>query len=254
VKCDRAPNAPNGTSFRRPCHRQTPIHRNLRTLPAARPPRRAFALGSVSLVEQIQPAACDKMLNGPTLRKRYSRNIVVAIDTKKMRGRKMLRAAFIAFGLFLLPTSVQADIYYQQKWFDYPEYGTPPRITNDCAKKACTNVPVTHGWHIRMENRCTCINPIVKTDLLRRDVVVTVSGPSSPNEAVRRAAVGYAAGCVATAAASSTVGPQVVVSPGGFFAAFKACIAAVSVSGIVGGILNQFQISINADSTHWAPI
>lgn len=158
--------------------------------------------------------------------------------------------------LFVFSQAAQADNYYYKKWFDIPDIGTTPRVTVGCAHKICTKIPVSHGMTRlpTMEQQCLCTNPTVKTDLLRRDVYVVVSGPHTADQAVRNALEGYAAGCVAGAIASSTAGPQVIASPAGFFAAFKACIIAISVSGIAGSIMNQFDIHFNTSQTHWSPL
>ena len=153
-----------------------------------------------------------------------------------------------------MPFPAFASDYYNQKWFDYPDLGTAPRITVGCAHEACTKIPETHGFRIEWHQHCVCTNPTQRTDLLRRDVRVIVSGPDTADQSVRNALVGYAGGCVAAAIAASTAGPQVVASPAGFFASFKACIAAISVSGIVGSILNQFDIRFDTSGSHWSPL
>jgi hypothetical protein len=163
-----------------------------------------------------------------------------------------MRALLIS-AILLISLPAQAEEYYNQRWFDIPDLA-PPRITTGCAHEACTDIPEVHGFTIRMKRQCVCTNPTVKTELLRRDVRVVVSGPNTADQAVRNALVGYAAGCVATASVASTAGPQIVVSPAGFYASFKACITALSVSGVVGGILNQFDIHLNTSDTHWAPL
>jgi hypothetical protein len=156
--------------------------------------------------------------------------------------------------LTLLSTPLHAEEYYNQKWFDFPDLGTAPRVTTGCAHQACTGVPEVHGFHVRMVQHCVCTNPTVRTDLLRRDVRVVVSGPNTADQAIRNALVGYAAGCVATATAASVAGPQIVASPAGFYASFKACLVAISASGAAGGILNQFDIHLNSSDTHWSPL
>jgi hypothetical protein len=169
------------------------------------------------------------------------------------KGGEQMRALWtLAFIFVSLPSS--AAEYYNQKWFDYPDLGTAPRVTTGCAHQACTNMPEFHGFRVEMHQHCVCTNPTARTDLLRRDVRVVVAGPDTADQAVRNALAGYAAGCVAAAVAASTAGPQVVASPAGFFASFKACIAAISVSGIAGSIMNQFDIRFNTSGTHWSPL
>ncbi len=160
----------------------------------------------------------------------------------------------VCAGLIKTTYPSHAENYYNQNWFDYPDIGTLPRITMGCAHQACTNIPETHGFSIRWVLHCGCTNPTQRTDLLRRDVRVVVSGPDTADQAVRNTLEGYAAACVGTAIAASTAGPQVVASPGGFFAAFKGCVTAISVSGVVGGILNQFDIHFDTSGTHWSPL
>lgn len=153
----------------------------------------------------------------------------------------------------LFPWSAQAEKYYDQKWFDIPD-AAAPRTTTTCAREACADVPVVDRWTVRIERRCACVNPIVSVELLRRDVRVVVSGPDTAEAAVKNAVVGYVGGCIATATAAATAGPQVVVSPAGFYASFKACIAALSLSGAIGSVLNQLDIQLNTLDTHWAPV
>jgi hypothetical protein len=148
-----------------------------------------------------------------------------------------------------------AKDYYNRKWFDYPDPLTAPRVTQTgCGKQACTKIPEFRGIKVTFKMQCACINPLFRTDLLRHDVVVVVSGPDTADKAVENALVGYAAGCVVTAIAASTAGPQVVASPAGFFAAFKGCVAALSVSGVAGSILNQFDIRFDTSQSHWSPL
>jgi hypothetical protein len=148
-----------------------------------------------------------------------------------------------------------ATDYYNQKWFDYPDPFTVPKVEQTgCGKQACTKIPEFHGIKVTFKEQCACINPLMKTELLRHDVNVTVTGPESADDAVKKAVEGYVAGCVATAIAASTAGPQVIASPAGFFGAFQACISAISAAGVAGGILNQVNIHLDTNSTHWAPL
>jgi hypothetical protein len=161
---------------------------------------------------------------------------------------------FLGTTLVCISLPLQAAEYYNQRWFDYPDIGTAPRVTVGCAKEACTDIPEFHGLRIEMHTHCACIAPTQKTELLRRDVRVVVSGPDTTDQAVRNALEGFAAGCVAAAIGASVAGPQVVASPAGFFAAFKGCIAAISATGVVGGILKEFDIHLNTSDTHWSPL
>jgi hypothetical protein len=155
---------------------------------------------------------------------------------------KMLVTAATAVAATLLVTSpVLAHDYYNAKWFDYPD-GPSRLIPGGCAK-----------W-IKVFGTDQCIQPnLPRVELERRDVKVIVRGPDSADQAVENALAGYAFACVATALAASTAGPQIVAAPGGFFAAFKGCIAALSVEGTAGAILRQFDISIDNSGTHWSP-
>ncbi len=157
--------------------------------------------------------------------------------------------------LTVVSFSARADDYYNQKWFDYPDPLTVPRVTQTgCGKQACTDIPEFHGFHVEMVSHCVCINPLMKTELLRRDVRVMVTGPKANDDTVKKAIEGYVAGCVTTAIAASTAGPQVVASPAGFYGAFHACLTTISAAGIAGGILNQINIHIDNNDTHWAPL
>ena len=78
----------------------------------------------------------------------------------------------VLFVLVGLP--VHAAEYYNQKWFDYPDIGTAPRLTTGCAHEACTDVPEVYGFppQVRMNRQCICTNSTVRTEVLRRDVRV----------------------------------------------------------------------------------
>jgi hypothetical protein len=165
-----------------------------------------------------------------------------------------MRSLLVAIVVVLITLPAQAANYYDQKWFDYPDPATLPRTTSECAKQACTDIPEFSGLNVTMVTHCVCVNPIVKVELLRRDVRVIVSGPDTSDDAVKKAVVGYATGCVVGAIGGSTAGPQIVASPGEFFALFKACITAISATGMAGSIINQFNIHLNTTQTHWSPL
>jgi hypothetical protein len=170
-------------------------------------------------------------------------------------GATMRCATLVLLLLAILSWPVQAKEYYNKKWFDVPDLGTAPKITQTgCGKQACTKLPEVHGIKVSFKMKCACINPLMKTELLRKDVRVVVNGPDTADKAVEDAVVGYVAGCVVAATAASTAGPQIIASPAGFFAAFKACIATLSVSGVAGGILNQVDIHFDTSQTHWSPL
>lgn len=166
-----------------------------------------------------------------------------------------LRAGFFALLVVFASLPAQAADYYNQKWFDFPDVGTLPKLTAaGCGKNACTKVPEFRGIQVTFRMQCKCINPLFKTELLRRDVRIIVSGPDTANQAVQKALVGYATGCVVTAIAASTAGPQVVASPGGFFAAFEGCISGLSAAGVAGGLINQLHVRLDTSQTHWSPL
>lgn len=178
---------------------------------------------------------------------------------RKHTSRIVLALAVIgsaAATMTLISKPARAEDYYNQKWFDYPDPFTAPKLTQvGCGKQACTKIPEWHGiGHVEMKEHCACINPEMKAELLRHDVYVIVSGPQTADDAVKKALEGYAAGCAATAIAAATAGPQVVAAPAGFFGAFQACIAGLSVAGVAGGILNQFNIHFDTHNTHWSPL
>jgi len=156
---------------------------------------------------------------------------------------KPVRTATAIVTICLIVASpVAAEDYYNAKWFDYPD-GATRTVDGGC------------GQWISVFGADQCIAPNAPTvEMERRDVVVKVSGPNSPDEAVRQALIGYAVGCVATAVAGSTAGPQVVAAPAGFFGIFQGCITALSVGGVAGGIIDQLQISVDDSSTHWSPL
>lgn len=145
-------------------------------------------------------------------------------------------------GTLLVTSPVLAHDYYNAKWFDYPD-GPSKVVDGGCAR-----------W-VKIFGVDQCVQPNAPhVELERRDVKVIVRGPDTADQAIANALAGYAFGCVAAATAASTAGPQIVAAPAGFVAAFKGCIAALSVEGTAGAILRQFDISIDNSGTHWSPV
>jgi hypothetical protein len=96
----------------------------------------------------------------------------------------------LAATLVRISFPLQAAEYYNQRWFDYPDIGTAPRVTIGCAHEACTDIPEFHGFKVEMHSHCVCTNPTQKTELLRKDVRVVVSGPDTSDQAVKECARG----------------------------------------------------------------
>jgi hypothetical protein len=164
-----------------------------------------------------------------------------------MKRLQMRALSMVVIISALVCGTAHAETYYDEKWFDFPDLSTAPQVT--CPDDDDDD---DDGVELCLGDNCLCSNP--ETQVLRRDVRVVVTGPDAPDDALRNALLGYAAGCVAGAIAASTAGPQVIASPAGFYASFKACIFSISASGIAGGILNQFDIHLDTSDTHWAPL
>lgn len=161
-------------------------------------------------------------------------------------------------------TSAPAGDYHREKWFDYPDPTTPPRITMRCVKEASTDVPCpTSGKPLRMCTKRGCIGHAYDTELLRVAPTFVVSGPESGEESVKKAVQGVVAVCAATAIASAKGAAAVTPSPeptarvGAALASgityFKACIAAADTTAVAAGILNQIEFRIDTP-THWAKL
>ncbi len=154
--------------------------------------------------------------------------------------------------------AAHADEYYRNKWFDYPDPLTKPKLET---RTGCAH------WVKPWRGSKICTNPThfqVQVALLRKDVVFVVSGPASLDQAIHRAVEGYAAGCAATAIAAAEGAAAAVPSPepsariaaasGVLVTSFSGCISAISGAGIAGGIIAQSHIGIDASGSHWSPL
>jgi hypothetical protein len=172
----------------------------------------------------------------------------------------MRSVLYIAITFGLLGTSGAADAadYYRQKWFDYPDPFTAPKIE--------THTGCAH-WIKPWGGAKICTNPThvqVQVGLLRKDVVFVVSGPDAPDQGVRNAVEGYAAGCAAQAitvalgAAAATPSPEpgarIAAGSAALVGSFSACVSAISAAGIVGGIVSQLHVNIDTSGSHWSPV
>jgi len=176
----------------------------------------------------------------------------------------MFKAAFSAMvGLCLLASGAHAGVYYQQKWFDYPDPATAPRFANGCAHYATFPSFKCSGAHCGHTTAKVCTNPThVQVALLRKDVVFVVHGPDTADQAVKNAVEGLAAGC-----ATSAITHAVAVGAGDpeptskipaavtvLVADFHACIISISAAGAVGAIVKELEIGIDTSQSHWSPV
>lgn len=163
-----------------------------------------------------------------------------------------------------MPTMASAADYYNHKWFDFPDGATVPKVESRCAHWASGSAFKCSGFKCHHTTWKVCTNPThVIVALLRRDVVFVVSGPASPTEAVKKAVVGYAAGCAAVAitaaeaagaGTSETLVGELPAAAAALPTAFQACIVGVSVPGIAAGIVHQLNISIDTSGSHWSRV
>ena len=175
-----------------------------------------------------------------------------------------MRALVFAFAVFLslAATSANAGEYWRHKWFDFPDPGTLPRSITECVDWAVFHAPcpTTTDWGRMCEKR-ECKGHATRVEMLRIGVVFIASGPDSPDEAVHRAVTGYVAGCGAAAIGAANMaagtasagGPAASAGAGATAAVgtFKTCLLSISVSGIIGGVLNQISLRVE-NPTHWA--
>lgn len=168
------------------------------------------------------------------------------------------------FFLVMATFSARAEDYFREKWFDYPDPTTAPRTTISCAKEGSVTVscPTTRK-PLRTCRKTGCIGPTTKIDLLRVSPTFVVSGPSSGEEAVKRAVQAIAVGCATNAiitakgAAAITPSPEPAARVGAGLASgvgyFKACIAGAKVAAVASGIVDQLEFKIESP-THWSPL
>jgi hypothetical protein len=175
---------------------------------------------------------------------------------------KLRNLVFVA--LWSLSWSCHAGDYFRQSFFDYPDPTTAPRVTASCSQMGSMDVPCgTWAYPLRMCRAETCTGHTYVTELLRVAPTFVVSGPDSPDEAVKNAVTGIAAGCAATAvsaaqgAAAVTPSPEPSARIAAALAAgatyFQSCISTVNAVAIVSGIVNQLRFKIETP-THWAKL
>lgn len=171
--------------------------------------------------------------------------------------------AILVAGL-MASTSASAADYVRDKWFEYPDPTTAPKVTARCVKEASTDVPCpTSEKPLRMCTKTACVGHAYETELLRVEPTFVVSGPESGDEAVRNAVQAIVAVCTAKAisgakgAAAATPSPEPAARIGAGLATgvgfFKACIVAADTTAVVAGILNQLEFKIETP-THWAKL
>jgi hypothetical protein len=160
-----------------------------------------------------------------------------------------------------LSFSASAEEYFRQGWFEYPDPTTAPRTTTECISMKSADVPCpTWNEPGRWCRKETCGEWKTKTEILRVNPSFVISGPNSPDEAVKRAVQGIVAGCATVAISeANTAAAAVPADPASRIGAgvaagvvgFKNCIVAVQVEAAVGGVLNQLEFRIDTP-THWA--
>lgn len=164
----------------------------------------------------------------------------------------------------LASTSAVAGDYLREKWFEYPDPTTAPKVTVRCVKEASTDVPCpTLDKPLRMCTKSACVGHAYETELLRVEPTFVVTGPESGEEGVKKAVQAIVAVCSAKAiagakgAAATTPSPEPAARVGAGLVTgitfFKACIDAADATAVVAGILSQFEFRIDTP-THWAKL
>lgn len=160
--------------------------------------------------------------------------------------------------------STNAEEYFRQKWFDYPDPTTLPKTTVECVKEASTDfLCPTWSNPTRTCRKSMCIGHAYTVELLRIEPTFVVSGPTSPDSATKDAVKAIVAGCSATAinaintAVAATPSPEPSARIGVGLAAgvtsFKTCIITINTTSVVSGILGLLEFKIDTPS-HWARI
>lgn len=161
-------------------------------------------------------------------------------------------------------TSVLAGDYFREKWFDYPDPTTAPKITARCVQEGSADVPCpTWSNPLRMCRKSACTGHAYDTELLRVAPTFVVSGPESGEESIRRAVQAVVAVCSVTATTAAKGAAAMLPSPepaarvgtglATGIAYFKACISSANATAVVAGILNQLEFKIETP-THWAKL
>ena len=180
------------------------------------------------------------------------------------RGEIMRKLSLVLSVGLLASTSALAGDYIREKWFDYPDPTTAPKVTVRCVKEASADVPCpTWDKPLRMCTKSACVGHAYETELLRVEPTFVVTGPESGEEGVKKAVQAIVAVCTAKAiagakgAAAATPSPEPAARVGAGLATgitfFKACIAAADATAVVAGILNQLEFRIDTP-THWAKL
>lgn len=174
---------------------------------------------------------------------------------------KRLHAVII---LASLASSVHAEEYFRESWFDYPDPTTAPRLTVRCVKEGSADFPCpTWDKPFRMCTKSACIGHAYDTDVLRVNPTFVVSGPDSGENAVRQAVQAVVAVCSAKAiasakgAAATAPSPEPLARVGAGLATgvlfFKACLASTEVAAVAAGVISQLEFRIDTP-THWAKL
>lgn len=172
-------------------------------------------------------------------------------------------APLVLFTVLLMPHDASAAEYWRHKWFDFPN-PLNTRVHTECAKWTTISVPCpTLKEPLRTCPANQCVGHTVRTEVERIDVVFVAAGPDSAEDAARNAIIGYVVGCGATAMAAANTAAAATPSPepasrvaAGYAAAvasFKACVAAITASGVVGAILKQVDLKVE-NPKHWSPL
>lgn len=175
-----------------------------------------------------------------------------------------MKRIYLAVLLASLTNVASAGEYYRDKWFEYPDPTTAPKVTVRCVKEASTNVPCpTWKEPLRMCLKTACVGHAYETELLRVSPTFVVTGPESADESVKKAVEAIVAVCsvqavtAAKGAGAATPSPEPAARVGAALATgityFKGCIAAADAAAVAAGILNQLEFRIDTP-THWAKL
>lgn len=177
-----------------------------------------------------------------------------------------MRNCLVGALLFLCTTmTAHAGEYFREKWFDYPDPTSAPKVTARCVQYGSAHVPcpIFPSDMTRMCLKSACTGHAYDTELLRVSPTFVVSGPDTAEAAVKNAVEAIVAVCAAQAVAgakaagAATPSPEpasriaAAISTG--VIAFKVCVGTASATTVVAGIVNQLEFKLETP-THWAKL
>lgn len=164
--------------------------------------------------------------------------------------------------LIIFSLSANAEDYFRQKWFDYPDPLTLPKTTVECVKQASLHLPCPTWSHPkRMCLKSGCSGHKYTVEALRIEPTFVISGPSSPDAAIKEAVMAIVATCGAIAIDAANVAvvanpspePSTRIAIGATVGvgSFKTCILTMNTTSAIAGVLGLLNFKIETPS-HWA--